>query len=96
MFGSKLKKKNYLFNKLLMLKVWLNGYFGFHLIGCCIIMMIQYWLVYYFIDTLNKWYKRYEVDLEEEERMGEGRKHFKMWDDDSKYSLLEQKEEENV
>lgn len=44
---------------------WLSISLMFHLIFCAILLMIEYLFVYFLINVFDKYYQRYELDLEE-------------------------------
>ncbi len=48
--------------------VWLSISLMYHLIGCALALMIQYVFVYSMIGTIDKFYRRYEFDIEQDQQ----------------------------
>ena len=76
--------------------VWLTVSLMYHLLGCFTVLMIQYLLVLKTIGCLDRYYSRYESDLQEAVEKIKYEQKQMSFDDGKEYAMLMQEDDENL
>jgi hypothetical protein len=77
--------------------VWLTISLMFHFMGCFIVLMIEYMIVLRYIKCLDRYYSRYEADLDEANLAASNKmlNRIEFADDNKEYSMLIDEQDDN-